>query len=142
MNTPVVKEKNIEKKWYVVDATDMILGRLATKVARILSGKNKPEYVDYIDIGDFVIVTNIDKVRMTGNKWADKMYYRHTGYPGGLKQINASDLQKKHPDRIILHAVKGMLPNNKLRAPRLKKLKLVVGSEHNYAAQKPEKIDL
>ena len=81
MSTPVVKEKNIKKNWYLVDATDMVLGRLATQLARILSGKNKPEYVDYIDIGDFVVVTNVEKIKMTGNKWSDKMYYRHTGYP-------------------------------------------------------------
>lgn len=142
MSTPVVKEKNIKKNWYLVDATDMVLGRLATQLARILSGKNKPEYVDYIDIGDFVVVTNVEKIKMTGNKWSDKMYYRHTGYPGGLKQINASDMHKKHPERILQEAVKGMLPNNKLRTPRLNKMKLVVGPEHHFAAQKPEKIEL
>ena len=142
LNTPVMKEKDIQKKWYIIDATDVVLGRLATKVARILSGKDKPEYVSYIDVGDFVIITNIDKIKLTGNKWADKIYYRHSGYPGGLKQINALDLSKKHPDRIITHAVRGMLPNNKLRTPRLKKMKLIVGSEHNHFAQKPEVIEL
>ena len=142
MSTPFIREKEINKKWYIIDATNVVLGRLATKVARILSGKNKPEYVDYIDVGDFVIITNIEKVKLTGNKWADKMYYRHSGYPGGLKQINASDLHKKYPERLITHAVKGMLPNNKLRTPRLKKMKLFVGSEHNHSAQKPEVIEL
>ncbi len=142
MITPVVKEKDIKKNWYLIDATDMVLGRLATQVARILTGKNKPEYVDYIDIGDFVIVTNVEKIKMTGNKLTDKMYYHHTGYPGGIKQASAKDVMKKHPERILMEAVKGMLPNNKLRAPRLKKLKVVVGSEHQYAAQKPEKLEL
>lgn len=142
MKTPVVKEKNIKKNWYLIDAENMVLGRLASRIAVLLTGKHKPEYVDYMDIGDFVVVTNVEKVKMTGRKVSDKMYYRHTGYPGGLKQCNAETMLAKFPERVLLEAVKGMLPNNRLRPQRLKKLKLVVGSEHGYNAQKPEKIEL
>lgn len=142
MNTPVMSVKDIEKKWYLIDAEDLVLGRLATNVARLLTGKHKPEYVDYMDMGDFVVIVNADKVKMTGNKWEDKMYYRHSGYPGGLKVRTASEMKKRFPERIIMSAVKGMLPNNKLRSVRLKKIKVYTGAEHPHVAQKPEKIEL
>jgi len=142
LSTPVVKEQDVKKNWYVIDATDKVIGRLAVEVARILTGKKKPEYVDYIDVGDFVVIVNAEKVKFTGNKWNDKKYYRHSGYPGGLTEVVAKDMLKKHPERIIINAVKGMLPKNKLRALRLKKMKVYTGAEHPHAAQKPEKIEL
>ncbi len=141
MSTPVVKKQDVKKNWYLIDAADKVLGRLAAEVARILSGKKKPEYVDYMDIGDFVVIVNADKVRMTGSKWNDKKYYRHSGYPGGLKEVAAKDMLAKHPCRIIEFAVKGMLPKNKLRDLRMRKLKVYTGTEHPHAGQQPEKIE-
>ncbi len=142
MSTPVLKKKDIEKKWYLIDASDKTLGRLAVEAARILLGKKKPEYVDYLDMGDYLVIVNAEKVKMTGNKWNDKKYYRHSGYPGGLTEIVAKDMLARHPERIIVNAVKGMLPKNKLRALRLKKMKVYVGPEHRHSAQQPEKIEL
>ncbi|MDQ7822097.1 MAG: 50S ribosomal protein L13 [Candidatus Eremiobacteraeota bacterium] len=142
MDTPFVSIKDIEKKWFIVDAENKVLGRLATGIAKILIGKHKPEYVHYMDIGDFVVVVNADKVKLTGKKWSDKIYYRHSSYPGGLRQRTALEVHKKHPERLILEAVKGMLPNNKMRAPRLKKLKVYSGVEHPHSAQKPEKLEI
>lgn len=142
MNTPMVSAKDIKKNWYLIDAEDKVLGRLATEVAQILTGKRKPTFVNYIDVGDFVVVVNAEKVKLTGKKWSDKLYYRHSSYPGGLTTQTASDVRKKYPEKIILHAVKGMLPNNKLRSSRLKKLKVYVGPEHPHSAQKPEKMEV
>ena len=142
MSTPVVKEQDVKRNWYVIDATDKVVGRLAVEVARILTGKKKPEYVDYIDIGDFVVIVNAEKAVFTGNKWDDKKYYRHSGYPGGLTEVVAKDMLKKHPERIIINAVKGMLPKGPLGRRMYKKLFVYAGPEHPHAAQKPEKIEL
>lgn len=141
MSTPVVKKQDVKKNWYVIDAADKVLGRLAAEVARILSGKKKPEYVDYMDIGDYVVIINADKVKMTGKKWDAKIYYRHSGYPGGLTETVAKDMLIKHPCRVIENAVKGMLPKNKLRALRMKKMRVYAGAEHPHTAQQPEKIE-
>jgi large subunit ribosomal protein L13 len=141
LDTPTVSSKDIKRDWYIVDAEDKVLGRLATKIAQVLTGKHKPTFVNYIDVGDFVVVVNAEKVKLTGRKWTDKIYYRHSSYPGGLRKQTASEVHKKYPERIIQEAVKGMLPNNKLRTPRLKKLKIYIGTEHPHTAQKPEKLD-
>ena len=132
------KIDNIEKKWHVIDAEGQTLGRLATKIANILRGKDKAIYAPHVDTGDFVIVINASKIHTTGNKTNDKLYYRHTGYPGGLKTINLADLLIKHPERAITFAVKGMLPKNKLQQVYLKKMKVFPGQDHNHSAQKPE----
>jgi large subunit ribosomal protein L13 len=142
LNTPTVSAKDIKKNWYLIDAEEKVLGRLATEVAQILTGKRKPTFVNYIDVGDFVVVINAEKVKLTGKKWSDKIYYHHSNYPGGLRMQTASDVRKKYPERLILHAVKGMLPKNKLRSSRLKKLKVYVGPEHPHSAQKPEKMEV
>ena len=135
-------EKKTEKKWFVVDAEGKTLGRLATRVAHILLGKHKPSFIAHQDVGDFVIVTNAEKVVLTGNKEEDKKYYRHSQYPSGLKVTSAREMRKKHPDRIISEAVKGMLPQNKLRDYRLTKLKVYAGSQHPHQAQNPEPLNL
>jgi large subunit ribosomal protein L13 len=138
MDTYFPKAGEVQKKWFVVDASDQILGRLATFLANVLTGKVKPEYTASQDVGDFVVVVNADKIVVTGNKRSDKVYHRHTGYPGGLKSIRFSDLQKKAPEKAIVEAVSGMLPKNKLRAVYLKKLKVYSGAEHPHQAQRPE----
>ena len=137
MKTFVPGVDNIEKNWYVVDASGKVLGRLATEIARILMGKHKPYYVPFLDCGDYVIVINAEKVELTGKKLDQKLYRRHTGYLGGLKETPARRMMEKHPERIIIHAVKGMLPKNKLGRKMLKKLKVYRGSEHKHMAQKP-----
>ncbi|NVP18092.1 50S ribosomal protein L13 [Candidatus Gracilibacteria bacterium] len=129
-----------ERKWYVIDAQDQTLGRLATKIAVILKGKNKASFAPHIDNGDYVIVTNCDKFAVTGKKLTDKMYYRHSGYLGGLKEISLEDLLEKKPTKALELAVSGMLPKNKLRKEMLSRLKLFTGVEHTYVAQKPELI--
>ena len=126
-----------QRRWYLCNAADRNLGRLATLVARILMGKNKPTYTPSVDMGDYVIVTNSKMVKVTGNKYEDKKYYRHTGYPGGLKVTTFKELQGKYPDRIIMAAVKGMLPKNTIGKAMLKKLKVFPGDSHNHEAQKP-----
>lgn len=138
MKTFLPKIDQIEKKWYVVDAENMVLGRLASRVASVLMGKEKPHYTDFLDTGDFVVVINADRVVLTGNKLEEKMYRSHSGYPGGLKETTAGDLQKKFPDRLIRFAVRGMLPKNKLGKQMIKKLKIYSGSDHPHEAQKPE----
>lgn len=130
------------KKWYVIDATDLIVGRLATTAADILRGKNKPTFTPNQDSGDFVIITNCEKVKFTGNKWKDKKYFWHTNHIGGIKQRTATEQLEKHPELIIMEAVKGMLPKNTLGRKQLTKLKVFVGSEHAHEAQKPEKIEV
>ncbi len=140
--TYFAKPGEVEKKWYVVDVSGKVLGRAATRIARILMGKTKPQYTPHVDVGDYVIVVNAEKVELTGKKWDQKVYYRHSGYPGGLKAIKARDLLNKHPERLIKLAVKRMLPKNKLGRKMLKKLKVYAGPEHPHAAQKPEKIEL
>lgn len=137
MKTYSAKPLEVERKWYIIDAEDQILGRLATRAANILRGKNKPEYTPNVDTGDFVIVINAEKVRVSGNKETDKIYYHHTGYPGGLKSASVKELREKDARLIIEKAVKGMLPHNTLGAEQFGKLKVYVGSEHPHAAQKP-----
>ena len=130
--------KGGDRKWYVIDATGQTLGRLATQIAVILKGKNKASYVPHLDNGDYVIVTNCDKFAVTGKKMEDKMYYRHTGYLGGLKEISLEDLLTKKPTKALELAVNGMLPKNKLRSGMISRLKLFTGDEHTYVAQQPE----
>ena len=131
-----------QRGWYVVDLEGQVLGRAATKIASVLRGKHKPTFTPHVDCGDFVIVLNADKVKMTGNKWAAKNYYRHSLYPGGLKTTSAEKMRDTHPDRIIREAVWGMLPKGRLGRKILKKLKIYGGSEHNHAAQNPQTLAL
>lgn len=138
MKSYIAKPADIERKWYVVDAEGKTLGRLASEVAAILRGKKKPTYTPHVDCGDYVIVINAEKVEVTGKKRTDKIYKHHTGYPGGLKEVNFETLQEKDPTEIVKHAVKGMMPNGKLGRQMFKKLKVYAGPEHNHAAQKPE----
>jgi large subunit ribosomal protein L13 len=142
MKTKVLKKTDINRKWYVVDATNKILGRFATRIARILTGKNKPQYTAHVDCGDFVVVLNAGKFRVTGKKMDDKIYYSHSGYPGGLKAISLKLMLEKQPKKIIYKAVSGMLPKNRLRDRRLKRLKIYLTSEHPHIAQTPQKIEL
>ena len=142
MKTFVPKGEAAPKKWYVIDAEGKILGRLATEVAKILTGKNKPEYTPFLDMGEYVIVVNADKVVLTGNKWNDKYYRHHTGYPGGLKEMPYKTLVKKHPAKLVELAVKGMLPKNSLGRDMYRKLKVYAGPDHEHQAQKPEKLDI
>lgn len=140
--TSVVSASRIRHDWFVVDATDQVLGRLATRVARVLSGKHRRNFVPYLDMGDFVVVTNAEKVLLTGRKVEQKTYRRHTGYPGGLKSIAAKDLQVKYPERLIEEAVRGMLPKSKLGRKQLKKLKVYRGPRHPHEAQRPRVLGL
>ncbi len=142
MKTFMANAKNVERKWYVIDAEGKVFGRLASQVAHILKGKHKPTYTPHVDTGDYVIVTNIDKVVLTGNKLDGKVYYRHTGYPGGLKEVKYRDLLKKKPEFAFEKAVKGMLPKNSLGRKMIKKLKVYSGPEHKNQAQKPEKLEI
>ena len=142
MKTYLTPVNEIEKNWYVVNAEDKILGRLATEIALRLRGKHKPSFSTFIDNGDFIIVTNADKIKLTGNKWDDKKYYRHTGYIGGIKETSAKELLVKHPTDMLMKAVKGMLPKNKLGRAQLKKLKIYAGSEHPHKAQQPVELDI
>ena len=132
----------VNKEWIVVDAENMILGRLASKVARILRGKNKPEYTPHVDCVDNVIVVNAEKVQLTGKKLTDKVYIRHTGYPGGQRTQSPTDILAKYPERLVEKAVKGMLPKNRLGRKLFRNLHVVIGAEHKYEAQKPKVVDL
>ena len=132
-----VSAADVRHDWFVVDASGLVLGRLATRVARILSGKHRANYVPYLDMGDFVVVTNAEKIKLTGTKLDVKMYRRHTGYPGGLKSVGAREQQAKHPERIIENAVRGMLPKSKMGRKQLKKLKVYRGEKHPHEAQQP-----
>lgn len=136
--TYMAKPGEVERKWYVIDASGRRVGRLATEIASILRGKHKPEFTPHVDTGDFVIVVNAEKVVFSGNKLRKKVYYRHSGYPGGLKMTLASDMLKKHPTRIVEMAVRGMLPHNTLGANQYRKLKVYAGPDHPHAAQQPE----
>ncbi|HEY91476.1 MAG TPA: 50S ribosomal protein L13 [Dehalococcoidia bacterium] len=135
IKTYSVKASDIERKWHIVDAEGQILGRMATQVARLLMGKHKPMFVRNMDVGDSVVVINADKVRFTGNKEKKKVYYRHTGYPGGLKTTNLETMMQKHPERVIEHAVKGMLPKNRLQARMMKRLRVYAGDNHPHIGQ-------
>jgi large subunit ribosomal protein L13 len=142
MNTFSAKPSDVIRKWYVLDASEIPLGRLATQAAKLLTGKDKPMFTKHIDCGDYVIVVNTDNLVVTGNKLESKMYYRHSGYPGGLKEASLKDVMAKDSTRAVEHAIRGMLPVNKLRADRLARLKVCTGAEHNHEAQKPEKFNL
>ena len=135
------KKEEVERVWYEVDADDRVLGRLAAAIAKVLMGKHKPTFHPAVDTGDFVVVTNAKKIKLTGNKLQDKKYHKHSGYPGGLKTMNYEEFIEKHPIRVIKKAVKGMMPANKLREGRLKRLKVYEGAEHPHSAQKPEKLE-
>lgn len=138
MKSYMAKPNEIERKWYVIDAEGKVLGRLATEVASILRGKNKPIYTPHVDTGDHVIIINAEKIKLTGNKLQQKNHYYHTGYPGGLKEVPYSQLIEKNPEKIIELAVKGMLPKNRLGRQMYRKLKVYRGSTHNHEAQQPE----
>ncbi len=135
MKTYSTKPSEIEREWHVINASDKILGRLATQVANLLMGKHKPIFCRNLDTGDFVVIINADKVRVTGNKAKQKLYYRHSGYPGGLKSVTLEKMMQTHPTRVIEHAVKGMLPHNRLGAKMVKKLKVYTGDTHPHLAQ-------
>jgi len=142
MKTYTPKKGEVERKWYVVDADGQVLGRLASRVASVLRGKHKPQYTPFLDTGDHVIVVNAAKVRLTGNKREKKVYYSHSGYPGGLKQTTCKEMMEKHPERVVMMAVKGMLPHNALGRAMLKKLRVYAGPEHDQEAQKPEPLSV
>ncbi len=142
MNTKSYKIDSLNKSWLLVDAADKTLGRLSTYIAMILMGKNKPEYTPHNDVGDYVVVINAEKIKVTGNKNEQKMYSRHSGYPGGLKSNNFNDLISSYPERIIISAVKGMLPKNKLSNSVIKKLKVYKGETHPHSAQNPLKQEI
>ena len=134
----IAKPSEIERKWYILDCEGKTLGRLCTEAAMILRGKKKPTYTPFLDTGDYVIVINSDKIKVTGKKGTDKIYKHHSGYPGGLKEVTFSELQAKAPEEIIRHAVKGMMPKGPLGRQMFKKLKVYAGPEHKHEAQKPE----
>jgi large subunit ribosomal protein L13 len=138
MRTFIPKHADIDQRWLVIDASDQVLGRLASEVARVLRGKNKPSFTPHLDTGDYVIVVNADKIRLTGTKADQKVYYRSSGRPGGLKQETARERLEKYPGRVLQAAVKGMLPKNRLGRRLFKKLKVYAGPEHPHEAQKPE----
>ncbi|MFY0701389.1 MAG: 50S ribosomal protein L13 [Bermanella sp.] len=140
MKTYTAKPETVKREWLIVDAEGATLGRLATEIAARLRGKHKPEYTPHVDTGDYIVVINADKVAVTGAKAQDKMYYRHTGYPGGLREINFNDLQTRKPGRVVELAVKGMLPKNPLGRAMFTKLKVYAGAEHPHAAQQPKEL--
>ncbi|MFL2735943.1 MAG: 50S ribosomal protein L13 [Gammaproteobacteria bacterium] len=142
METKSYKSVNVEKNWHLVDAEDKVLGRLAVKIANILTGKNKAQYSPNADLGDFVVVVNAEKVKVTGNKFSQKNYYHHTGYPGGLKTKSFEKMQEDSPEKIIEKAVKGMLPKNKLANQIIKKLKVYSGSAHPHIGQQPKELSI
>lgn len=142
MRTYSAKEKDVIKKWYIIDAKDKVLGRLCSRIAYILRGKHKPVFTPYVDTGDNVIVINADKVVLTGNKLKDKLYYRHTGYPGGLKSTTAAEMLKNKPERVILSGIKGMLPKNRLGRKILKNVNIYASPHHPHQAQKPELLEV
>ena len=138
MKTFMASPATIERKWYVVDATDMTLGRLASEIAKVLRGKNKPIFTPHMDTGDYVIVVNAAKIKVTGKKLDQKIYYRHSDYVGGMKETTLKEMMQKYPERVVEHAVKGMLPKGPLGRQMYKKLHVYAGPEHEHAAQKPE----
>ncbi|WPD22618.1 MAG: 50S ribosomal protein L13 [Candidatus Electrothrix aestuarii] len=142
MKTYYTPVDEIDRKWFVVNADGKVLGRIATEIARRLRGKHKPTFCNFQDNGDFVVVVNADRVHLTGAKWDDKKYYRHTGYMGGIKEQTAKEVREKSPEDLIMMAVKGMLPKNKLGRAQLKKLKVYAGADHPHAAQQPELLDI
>ena len=142
MKTFSAKTHEVKRDWYVIDASDKVLGRLATEIARRLRGKHKAEYTPHVDTGDYIVVTNAEKVTVTGRKFKEKMYYHHTGHPGGIKSTSFDKMQAKNPTRIIELAVKGMLPKNPLGREMYRKLKVYVGSDHPHTAQQPKQLEI
>jgi large subunit ribosomal protein L13 len=142
METTSIRAEEITHDWYIVDADNQILGRLASRVAQILRGKNKPYFTPHMDMGDFVVIINAEKVKVTGNKEADKTYFRHSGYPGGITEVNLKKVRQQHPEKIITNAVKGMLPHNRLGRKLLKHLKIYATEVHPHTAQQPQAITL
>jgi large subunit ribosomal protein L13 len=142
MKTAFARKSDIEKKWHVVDADGLVVGRLAARIATILRGKNKPVYTPHVDTGDYVIVLNAEKVRFTGKKLENKEYFRHTGYPGGIRSRTAKEIMKETPEKIIMSAVRGMLPKNTLGRQQMKKLKVYRGTQHPHGPQNPETLHL
>jgi large subunit ribosomal protein L13 len=142
MRTYVATPETRERNWLVVDAAGKTLGRLATQIADVLRGKRKPEYTPHCDVGDFVIVVNAEKIAVTGKKRSDKLYHRHSGYPGGLRTRTLNDMLERQPEEVIRKAVKGMLPRNRLARQQLRKLKVYAGPEHPHAAQQPEPLEI
>lgn len=142
MKTFSAKPETVKRDWFIIDAADKTLGRLSTEIARRLRGKHKPEYTPHVDTGDYIVVINAEKVKVTGNKEQDKMYHHHTGYIGNLKSINLSKLRESHPERILKTAVKGMLPKNSLGRAMFKKLKVYAGENHGHTAQQPQVLDI
>ncbi len=141
MKTYSAKAETVKHDWYVIDAADKTLGRLATDIAVRLRGKHKPEFTPHVDTGDYIVVVNAEKVRVTGNKTRDKTYYRYSGYPGGMKSISFEEMISKTPERVIQLAVKGMMPKNRLSRSMLSKLKIYAGAEHPHAAQQPKQLN-
>ena len=142
MKTFSAKPEEVRRDWFVVDATDKVLGRLAAEVARRLRGKHKPEFTPHVDTGDYIVVVNVEKLRVTGDKAKDKKYYRHSTYPGGIYETNFTKLQQRHPDRVLKLAVKGMLPKGPLGYAMIKKLKIYAGPEHPHTAQQPKSLEI
>jgi large subunit ribosomal protein L13 len=142
MKTYSAKPESVQREWFIVDAAEKTLGRLATEIALRLKGKHKPEYTPHVDTGDYIVVINAEKIRVTGKKTTDKMYYRHTGYPGGLRSISFDKLIDHKPEMVIEQAVKGMLPKNPLGRDMYRKLKVYAGSEHPHAAQQPQTLEI
>lgn len=141
MKTYVTKPGSVEREWYVVDAEGQTLGRLASRIATILRGKHKPQFSPAVDVGDFVVVVNAEKIRVTGRKLEQKIYYRHSGYPGGLRETSLADQLQRHPTRVLKAAVRGMLPRNRLGRKMFKKLKVYAGPEHPHQAQRPQPLE-
>jgi len=142
MRTVSVRHQDVPRKWYIVDAENKVLGRLATEIATILRGKHKPIYTPHVDTGDYIIVVNADKVTLTGDKWSQKLYRWHTGFPGGLREVPAEKLVQRRPERLLELAVRGMLPKTKLGRAMLRKLKVYAAPTHPHAAQQPEPLEL
>jgi large subunit ribosomal protein L13 len=138
MRTVSIRKEDVRHQWYVVDAENKVLGRLASEVAKVLRGKHKPTFTPHVDTGDYVVVINADKIALTGNKWEQKVYRWHTGYPGGFREMSVSKLHQRHPERVVEYAVWGMLPKNKLGRAMYRKLKVYASSTHPHAAQHPE----
>ncbi len=142
MKTFTPTPKDIKREWYVVDASNQILGRIASQIAHRLRGKHKPEFAPHMDNGDFIVVVNAAQIKVTGNKLQDKHYYRHTGYPGGIRSRSLNEMLQRKPEEVIRNAVRGMLPKNRLGRAMLKKLKIYAGPEHQHAAQNPKPLEL
>ena len=142
MKTFSAKSADVQRGWFIVDATGKVLGRVASEVARRLRGKHKPEFTPHVDTGDYIVVVNADKLRVTGNKTKDKLYHRHSGYPGGIYTTSFEKLQQKHPERVLRLAVKGMLPKGPLGYAMIKKMKVYAGGEHPHSAQQPQTLEI